>query len=65
MDGNDAPSTAVIYMRHLTAQRDALAELANEMLASFTKSDAGYRARVGQVQIAKWQKRIEVASHEH
>jgi hypothetical protein len=33
----------------------ALEQLAAGMLASFSRTDAGYRARVGQVQIRRWQ----------
>jgi hypothetical protein len=36
-----------------------LQELAREMLDSFIKTSDGHRARVGQVQIARWQKRLE------
>lgn len=32
-----------------------LEQLADAILATFTTSDAGYRARVGQVQIKKWE----------
>jgi hypothetical protein len=37
----------------------ALTALAEDMLASFTRTDSGHSARVGQVQIAKWRKVLD------
>jgi hypothetical protein len=41
------------------ARIDELQALARDMLASFIKTSDGHRARVGQVQIARWQKTLE------
>lgn len=38
-----------------------LEQLAREILASFTMTDSGYRARVGQVQIRRWRARLNGA----
>lgn len=61
---HDIPSgqAAVTSVQDARAQR--LDAVAREMLAAFIKTSDGYRARVGQVQIAKWQKRIEGATGE-
>ena len=39
-----------------------LEALAREMLATFTKTSDGHRARAGQVQIARWTERLERGS---
>ncbi len=58
-------SIAVKYVRHLeilciqlaqaVAARDVIAW---DMLGTFVKTSDGHRARVGQVQIARWEKQL-------
>ena len=45
-----------------TERIQELEKLAAEILASFTRTGAGYRARVGQVQIARWRDQLGGAS---
>lgn len=45
----------VITPNPYAARVAELEQLAADIIATFTKTDAGYRARVGQVQIAKWE----------
>jgi hypothetical protein len=49
-DPAEAAAAFLAYVRRLEGVEVA----AREMLASFTKASDGHRARVGQVQIAKW-----------
>ena len=60
-----AESIAVKYVRHLESRCVWLAEAvarrdvtAWDMLSRFVKTSDGHRARVGQVQIAKWEKQL-------
>lgn len=56
------PNTAmalVITAERLGGRATELHDLAAAMLASFTKTDSGHSARVGQVQIAKWRKVLD------
>jgi len=46
---------------HYIDRAGDLEALARDMLATFIKTGDGHRARVGQEQIAKWQKRIEAS----
>lgn len=41
-----------------TERIQELEKLAGDILASFTRTDAGYRARVGQVQLARWRDQV-------
>jgi hypothetical protein len=45
-------------VNHAAARIDALEALARDMLGRFCQVSDGYRARVGQVQIAKWEKQL-------
>lgn len=56
---HDIPFGEAGVMSAQDARIRRLEAVARDMLAAFTKGSDGYRARVGQVQIAKWQKRIE------
>lgn len=38
-----------------------IADVAHQMLSTFVRTDDGYRARVGQVQIGKWQEQLDQA----
>ena len=55
---SDPVELAVSYVRALEKRCVTLHALAREMLGTFTKTSDGHRARVGQVQIARWEKRL-------
>ncbi len=62
-DGDEAEvSLCIDAVSNVVARVADLEALVHEMLATFTKTSDGHRARVGQVQIARWQKRME-ATH--
>jgi|SRR5580704_4793263 hypothetical protein len=55
--------TEAQHIAHVAGQRaaiDHLKALACDMLSSFIKTSDGHRARVGQVQIARWRERLGV-----
>lgn len=53
-----AESIAVDYVRWLESERERLAQIAAEILASYTMTSDGYRSRVGQVQIRRWREAL-------
>jgi hypothetical protein len=61
-DLHDIPSGQAEVYSAPYARTLVLENLAREMLATFTKGSDGYRARAGQVQIAKWEERIKAAT---
>ena len=64
--GEDTIETAAVsYVRHLETRCTGLAGAvaardvtAWDMLSRFTKTSDGHRARVGQVQFARWEKQL-------
>jgi hypothetical protein len=56
-----AETLADVRQRHaeVKRQRDDARALAAEILAEFAPTGSGHSARVGQVQISKWAKRLE------
>jgi len=58
-DGDDDQETIVVhYVGWLEAERDRLAQLAAEILASYARTGDGYRGRAGQVQVARWRDQL-------
>jgi hypothetical protein len=59
-DVSDVVTAAAPAIRAAASERITdLQNLAGAMLASFTRTDDGYRCRVGQVQIARWRATLD------
>lgn len=59
-DGDEAEVALLTRAVEEAATRlSELDALARDMLAAFIKTSDGHRARVGQVQIARWEKQLE------
>ena len=56
-----AGSAAGDLLREKDERIAELKQLAAEILATFTRTEGGHRARVGQVQIQKWHARLNPA----
>ncbi len=58
-DGDEAEVALLITAVDRAAARIAgLEALARDMLSRFTRTSDGHRARVGQVQVARWEKQL-------
>lgn len=61
MDTIVAIIAPLLAVPETTARIAELEQLAAEILASFSRTEGGHRARVGQVQIQKWHARLNPA----